>query len=42
MDVFWAEGQHFNYLMSLFAQMSANKDEKKQLSNAELLSVMTD
>lgn len=42
MDVFWAESQHFNYLMGTLHQMSVNKNEKKTLSNAELLNVMSD
>ena len=35
MDVFWAESQHFNYLMGTLHQMSVNENEKKTLSNAE-------
>ncbi|HGI3197913.1 TPA: hypothetical protein ACJSB1_001534 [Streptococcus agalactiae] len=42
MDVFGAESQHFNYLMGTLHQMSINQEEKKTLSNADLLSVMSD
>ncbi|QCK63404.1 hypothetical protein ETT51_01245 [Streptococcus pyogenes] len=41
MDVFWAESQHFNYLMGTIHQMNINHEEKKILSNADLLSVMS-